>query len=110
MNNDPTTWDSATWILAGGAACLGGAVNWWARTRASNPRAFSFFELVGEIATSGLVGMSGFMALASVGQPLGLCAAVAGVSGHMSARLLFVVERAFERQLRAMTDDKESAQ
>lgn len=46
--------------------------------------------------------MSTFMLLASLNQSLGLCAAAAGIAGHMSARLLFVVERAAERKINSL--------
>jgi len=60
---------------------------------------FNFFELIGEMFTSGMVGLGVFMTLAAFDQPAGLCAAAAGISGHMATRLLFAIERAIERRI-----------
>lgn len=96
---DPTTWELATWLLAMGMAFGGGLVNWYARIRAGHTRAFNIIELIGEIFTSGFVGIGAFMFLASLEQPIGLCAAAAGIGGHMATRLLFAVEKFIEKRL-----------
>lgn len=102
-DKDPTTWALGTWVLAISMAIGGGLINWYARIKRGHARAFNFVELVGEIFTSGLVGLGIFMLLSSWDQPAGACAAAAGVSGHMATRLLFAVERAIERQLDSFT-------
>jgi hypothetical protein len=102
-DKDPTTWAAATWILALSFAVGGGVINWYARIKRGHARAFNFIELIGEIFTSGLVGLGVFMLLDSLDQPAGLCAPAAGVGGHMATRLLFAIERAIERQLDAST-------
>jgi len=100
---DPTTWSAATWLLALGMAFGGGAVNWYAKVKRGqeheHPRAFNIIELIGEIFTSGFVGLGVFMLLAALDQPVGICAAASGVGGHMAARLLFAIERAVEARL-----------
>lgn len=100
---DPTTWSAATWLLALGMAFGGGAVNWYAKVKRGHTRAFNIIELVGEIFTSGFVGLGVFMLLAAVDQPVGVCAAAAGVGGHMATRLLFAIERAIEAKLEVLT-------
>ena len=100
---DPGNWALSTWILALSMAMGGGVINWYAKLRSGHVRAFNFIELIGEIFTSGFVGLGMFMLLDSWDQPAGLCAAAAGVSGHMATRLLFAVERAVERQLDALS-------
>lgn len=102
-DKDPTTWALGTWVLAISMAIGGGLINWYARIKRGHARAFNFVELIGEIFTSGLVGLGIFMLLSSWDQPAGACAAAAGVSGHMATRLLFAVERAVERQLDSFT-------
>lgn len=99
---DPLTWTLGTWALAISMAMGGGIVNWYAKLRSGHVRVFNFVELVGEIFTSGFVGLGVFMLLDSWNQPAGLCAAAAGVSGHMATRLLFAIERAVERQLNVL--------
>ena len=96
---DPTTWGLATWLLALGMAFGGGIVNWYAKVKRGHTRAFNIIELIGEIFTSGFVGLAVFMALDAWGQPIGLCAAAAGVTGHMATRFLFAVERVIEARL-----------
>lgn len=97
---DPTTWSLATWALACGMAAAGGFVNWYTRLRKGHTRAFNIVELIGEIFTSGFVGIGAFMLLASFDQPIGICAAAAGVSGHMATRLLFLVEQLIEKKIK----------
>ena len=99
---DPTTWNLATWILVMSMAAGGGIVNWYARVKQGHTRAFNFIELLGEIFTSGFVGLGVFMLADAWDQPIGVCAAAAGVGGHMATRLLFAVEQYFERKLRSM--------
>lgn len=96
---DPTTWSAATWLLALGMAFGGGLVNWYAKIKRGHTRAFNIVELVGEIFTSGFVGLGVFMLLAAINHPVGICAAAAGVGGHMATRLLFAIERAIEARL-----------
>ena len=102
-DKDPANWALGTWVLALSMAVGGGVINWYARIKRGHVRAFNFIELVGEIFTSGLVGLGVFMFLSSWDQPAGACAAAAGVTGHMATRLLFAVERAIERQLDSFT-------
>ncbi len=97
---DPTSWHFATWALALAMAMGGGFVNWYAKVKHSHTRAFNLLELVGEIFTSGFVGTGVFMALDGFEQPISLCAAGAGVGGHMAARLLFILERIVEQKMK----------
>lgn len=96
---DPTTWTATTWVLALGMAFGGGVVNWYAKVKRGHTRAFNIIELIGEIFTSGFVGLGVFMLLAALDQPVGICAAASGVGGHMATRLLFAIERAVEARL-----------
>ena len=96
LNNDPTAWSLNTWLLALAMACAGGVVNWLSRIKQGKARAFNIIELIGEVFVSGFVGIGVFMVLDSLDYPLGICAAGAGVGGHMATRLLFVLERFLE--------------
>lgn len=93
---DPTVWPWTVWLLGLGMSLAGGFINWYSRVRAGNIASFNLIELIGELFTSGAVGIGVFMALESWDQPLGICAALAGVGGHMSTRLLFAVGRVIE--------------
>lgn len=103
---DPTTWTAGTWALGFVMAMSGGLVNWYARIKRGHTRAFNVIELVGEIFTSGFVGMGVFMFLTSIDQPIGLCAAAAGVGGHMATRLLFAVEKFIETRIKDLENTK----
>lgn len=102
IERDPTSWSAATWLLAVGMAIIGGLVNWWTRVRNGSARALNIIELIGEIVTSGFVGVLVFMLLDALDQPLGVCAAASGVGGHMATRLLFLAERHIEAWLSTM--------
>lgn len=97
---DPTTWGLATWLLALGMSAAGGVLNWYAKVKAGRTRAFNIIELVGEVFTSAFVGLGAFMALDGIGQPMSVCAAAAGVAGHMATRLLFLIEQQIEERMR----------
>lgn len=104
---DPTNWGYAVWLLAVGMSAAGGLVNFYARVKRGHTRAFNFIELIGEIFTSAFVGLGAFMIAQSYGLPLGLCAALAGVGGHMATRLLFLAEKLIENKLRTIFGTKE---
>jgi hypothetical protein len=99
---DPTTWGYGIWALAVGMSAAGGLVNFYARVKQGHTRAFNVIELVGEVFTSAFVGLGVFMAGQSYDQPIGLCAAMAGVGGHMATRLLFAIEKLLEHRLRKL--------
>ena len=103
---DPTNWTLATWALALGMAFSGGLVNWYAKVKRGHTRAFNIIELVGEIFTSGFVGLGVFMLLSGLEYPSSICAAAAGVGGHMATRLLFAFERAIEAKLNSTLKNK----
>jgi hypothetical protein len=101
---DPTTWHLTTWFLALAMGMGGGLVNWYAKVKQGHTRPFNILELIGEMVTSGFVGIGVFMALDGFGQAPSLCAAGAGVGGHMAARLLFVIERTLEQRLKKIVE------
>ena len=82
-----------TWLLALCMAVGGGVVNWMGQTRNTENSVFSVFELMGELFTSGFIGVGVFMVAETLNQDIGICAALAGIGGHMATRLLFLIER-----------------
>lgn len=105
LERDPTNWSYTTWLLALGMASSGGLINWYSRMRQAKTRKFSLIELIGEIFTSGFVGIGAFMLLDALNQSPGICAAAAGVSGHMATRLLFAVEKTIESHIDRFGND-----
>lgn len=77
-------------------------MNWYAKIKQGHTRAFNIVELAGEIFTSAFVGLGVFMLVQSLGQPLGVCAALAGVGGHMATRLLYMAEKVIENRAKAL--------
>lgn len=105
MHKDPTSWDVYNWIFVISVSCAGGLVSFITKLRNGHARAFNIIEFIGEIFTSGFVGLMVFMFLQSMGYPEGVCSAAAGVSGHMATRLLFLIEKMIERRFETITHD-----
>lgn len=98
---DPSLWTWATWLPIALMASAGGVVNWLLRVR-SKPSRFSVVELIGELFTSGFVGIGTAMLLASLGYDFLFCAASAGITGHMATRLLYRIEHIILSRIDAM--------
>lgn len=77
-------------------------MNWYQKIKSGQTKVFNVVELIGEVFTSGFVGLAVFMGLAALDYPAGMCAALGSVCGHMSTRFLFLLERAMENKLSAM--------
>jgi LydA holin phage, holin superfamily III len=104
--SDPTQWPIMTWVIALTMALGGGLVNWLGNQRVKEGH-FRIFELFGELFTSGFVGVGIFMLSDSLGQPLGVSAAFAGIGGHMATRFLFLAERVIESRLISASVDND---
>lgn len=98
VEKDPTAWSLGTWALAIGISMAGGFVNWYSKVRRGHARVFNLIELVGEIAVSGFVGLLVFLGLIGLEYAPSVCAAAAGIGGHMGTRLLFICEQWLERK------------
>ena len=91
--NNPIDWNYSTWLLAIAMAVGGGLINWLAHVKNTENHVFSIFELMGELFTSAFIGVGVFMVAQALNQEIAICAALAGVGGHMATRLLFLIER-----------------
>lgn len=100
IDKDPTAWELSTWLLAIAMPVAGGIVSWYSKVKQRKTRAFNIVELIGETFTSGFVGLGVFMTAQSFEYPVGICAALSGVSGHMATRLLFLFESIIESKLK----------
>lgn len=94
---DPTSysWISYGWVLV--LAMWGGAVSYIQKVRSGKIHKWSFTELVGELVTSGLIGVLTFWLCEFGNLPPLLTAAFVGISGHMGARGIFLLEQKLER-------------
>lgn len=79
------------WML--GIAIAGGAVSFYQKVRSGKARAFNMTELLGEMVTSGLVGIVTFWICKAYGVNEYLTAACVAIAGHMGARAIFMVEQ-----------------
>jgi len=90
LDQDPTNWESKTWVLIILISSLGGFVNWIGRYKKGVQ--MSVMELIGELATSASVGVTTFMVLTAYGYPMLTCVAASSVSGHLATRIIFTMQ------------------
>lgn len=76
-------------------ALWGGTANYVNRIRRAKT-AFSFVELVGEWTISGFAGLITAYVCAYMGMDFYMTAALAGISGHMGGRSIFIMEKYFQ--------------
>jgi len=73
-------------------ALWGGTVNYISRVRRNNA-AFSFVELIGEWTISAFAGIMTALICQEMGFSLILTSALAGISGHMGGRAIYMMEQ-----------------
>ncbi|SJM89981.1 phage holin family protein [Crenothrix polyspora] len=101
IDKDPMAWDLATWLLGFGIGVVGGALKFFSSPQMKDKK-LSAYALILDIVTSGFVSLIAFMALNTLEVPIGLSVSLGGVCGHMSTRLLFLIERIIERKIKAL--------
>ena len=108
---DPTNWPWGVWVLAVGMSLTGGFINWYSRVKSGHLTEFKLIEIIGELFTSGAVGLGVFMLLDAMDQPIGACAFAGAVAGHMGINLLTAFGRIVESRANALIvkiQDKEN--
>lgn len=96
---DPLTYDLLTWGWVLILSVWGGVVNFMKKLRDGDTRLFKLTELIGEIATSGFVGVLTFMLCESTDIDRMMEAVLVGISGHMGAKTIRFFELFFESRL-----------
>lgn len=96
---DPSTYSLLTYAWVSIMAMLGGGVSYWRKVRVGLRHPFSLTEFVGEIVTSGFVGIITFWLCEAGNIPPLITAAMVGVSGHMGSRAIFIFERWVEKKI-----------
>lgn len=94
----PASFSPLTYAWVVGLAIWGGVVSYIQRVRAGHISKFSITEAVGEIVTSGFVGVMTFWLCQSFSLNQLMTAAFVGVSGHMGARGIRLLEGVLERR------------
>lgn len=105
MKDDPTNWTTTEWLLVTGVAITASLINWIQNVRNNDPRAFRLLEVIGELATSGFVTFLTFSFLAGLGVNVGLSVGIAGITAHLSTRLLFAVDNAVLNKITQKIDE-----
>lgn len=85
------------WVLL--LSVWGGVVSFAGKVRRGETRWMNIMELVGEIFTSGFVGAMTFLLCEATQMNGMLTAFFVGVSGHMGARAIFMLEKIIEKKL-----------
>lgn len=90
---DPTTYSLITyaWVII--VACAGGIAGFHRKMREGAARPFNITEFIGEIFTSGLVGIVTFWMCEWAGVAPLLSAVFIAISGHMGSRTLLIMEK-----------------
>ena len=103
---DPTTYSMITYVWVSALAAWGGLVSYLKKHREGVVSRFSVNELIGELVTSAFAGVITFW-LCELGEidPL-LSAVFIAISGHMSARIIFLIENSMERRLLGKVSEK----
>lgn len=94
----PASFSLITYLWVVGLAIWGGIVSYVQRVRAGHASKFSITEAIGEVVTSGFVGVMTFWLCEATGVPQLMTAAFVGVSGHMGARGIRLLETVLERR------------
>ena len=74
-------------------AIWGGTVNYISRVRRNKNVKFSFVELIGEWTISAFAGIMTALICQEMGFSLMLTSALAGISGHMGGRAIYMMEQ-----------------
>lgn len=99
---DPTSYAFVTYFWVIFLSTVGGFVSFYHKVKRGLASPFSITELVGELITSGFAGLLTFW-LCEAGSinPL-LTAVLVGISGHMGARAIFMIEKWMEHKFGSM--------
>lgn len=92
------------WVIL--LAVWGGVVNYFNKVRAGKTSRFNITELVGDIVTSGFVGVLTFWLCQASGFSELLTAVFVGVSGHMGARAVAKFETFIGEKIGSTGDAK----
>ena len=98
---DPTSYTLLTYLWVCGLSIVGGFVNFAAKVRAGRSTPFNIVELIGELVTSGFVGVVTFFLCEAAGISQLISAALIAISGHMGSRALFLLEEWAAKKFKA---------
>lgn len=91
------------WVVL--VSMWGGVVSFLRKHNDAVVRPFNLIEMIGELLTSGFIGVITFWLCEWSGTPPLLSAAMIGISGHMGSRGLYQFERWMTSKYARLTDD-----
>ncbi len=106
---DPLGYPLRTYGFMLAVAILGGFVSWFAKVRTGEISPASVFHLIGEISTSAFVGLVTFWICEYLNLPQLITAPIVGISGHMGAKAITLIERAAQKKFADKTGIEVSA-
>ena len=98
-HKDPSTYSILTYLWVSVLAAWGGLVNYIKKYREGHISRFSINELIGELVTSSFAGVITFWLCEAGGVDPLLSAVFIAIAGHMSARILFLMEKILEQKI-----------
>lgn len=96
---DPMSYPLKTYGFMLGIAVFGGLVSFYAKVSRGEVAALSIMHLVGEIATSAFAGLLTFWLCEYFHVPQILTAPLVGVSGHLGAKAITLIEDSAKRRI-----------
>ena len=96
---DPFSYPIKQWALILGIALFGGLASWWLKVRRGEIGAHSLGYLIGELTIAAFTGVITFFVCEYLALHPMLTAAVVGLSGHMGARAIALLEKFVEKRI-----------
>lgn len=97
-DKDPLDYSLRQYGAVLAVAILGGLVSFYAKVKAGHVSALNLMHLIGELATSAFAGLLAFWFAEAAGLPQLLTICMVGISGHMGARAIALVEEWAQRR------------
>jgi hypothetical protein len=96
IDKDPSTYSWFTYAWVVGLSSWAGVVSFYRKMNNGEVKIFNITQFIGEIVTSGLVGVITFFLCEYAGFSQLLTAALVGISGHMGSRAIMLMEKVAE--------------
>lgn len=92
IDRDPSTYAIATYIWVLGLSVWGGMVSYMRKIKSKDIERISILEFIGEMTTSGFIGVVTFFLCEFAELDRLVTAAMVGISGHAGSRAIFQIE------------------
>jgi hypothetical protein len=99
-DKDPANIPLITYAWVFGMSVLGGVASFMKKLKDGHARAFNVIELIGEMATSALVGVVTFFLCESAEMDRVKSAALVAVAGHMGSKAIRLLEQILSKQFK----------